>query len=106
MSVREVEMLFDAFATAGARMHAEDECRRKREQLASVQKRECGNCEHWMKSSDCPIDDQRKGFPSMGHPACGKFKLSYSAELMTKRFAAELSVLEARSLALARESKP
>jgi hypothetical protein len=34
----------------------------------------CGDCRHWMKSRECPRDDQRKGLPSRNTIACPKFK--------------------------------
>ena len=70
----DVDRVFDAFMEdMSAKILRADAERRRAEQLRARAKRECGNCEHWMKSRECPIDDQRRGFPSCGHPACEKF---------------------------------
>ena len=41
---------------------------------ASVGKR-CGDCEHWMKSSDCPREkrDDNKNPSKIGLPTCNSF---------------------------------
>lgn len=44
----------------------------------------CGNCYWWMKSRDCPIDDQRKGFPSCNHHSCGKYQATACVASMRK----------------------
>ncbi len=31
----------------------------------------CGNCKHWMKKSDCPLEEKVK--PSMSYPSCDKY---------------------------------
>ena len=52
-------------------------------------KPECGNCQHWMKSSSCPREETINGYkkgPSMGAPVCAKFKIEQSAvDLKNKR---------------------
>jgi hypothetical protein len=73
MSRQQAEAIFDAVIEFGKRQAEAD---RKRREVEAVRRRavkECGNCYYWMKSRDCPIDDQRRGFPSMSHPACEKF---------------------------------
>jgi len=42
----------------------------------------CGQCDHWMKSRECPREHNVKGFsrgPSSGDPICGKFSITKSA---------------------------
>lgn len=74
MNPREqAEAIFDAFGKFSEVIHRADKERRALEVLQGRSRRECGNCEHWMKSRDCPIDDQRRGFPDHKHPPCGKY---------------------------------
>lgn len=44
----------------------------------------CGNCYWWMKSRDCPIDDQKRGFPSCNHHSCGKYQETTDVARMRK----------------------
>jgi hypothetical protein len=79
MSARETEAIFDAFGAFSDRIHREDARRKYVAQLRVKAARECGNCYFWMKSSLCPIDDQRRGYPSSGHWACAKYQPIQSA---------------------------
>ena len=73
------DRIFDAFRDLSAKIHRADAERERIEHLRERAARECGNCEQWMKSRECPIDDQRRGFPSMRHPACVRFTPTRSA---------------------------
>jgi hypothetical protein len=54
--------------------------------------RECGNCQHWMKSRVCPRERNVNGMtrgPSSGDPACKDFALTPRvAKLKADRIAA------------------
>lgn len=62
---------------SAARAHEQEAMRLDREALPK-----CGNCDHWMKSSQCPqernVNGRRSG-PSMNGFACAKFTESRSA---------------------------
>lgn len=76
---REAEKIIDAFMEFSSMVHRIDARKRELARLRENATRNCGNCYWWMKSRDCPIDDQRKGFPSCNHPPCGKFQATTDA---------------------------
>lgn len=60
----------------------------------------CGDCDKWMKSSQCPMErpgeGKRAGYsvgPSMGHPICGHFVENASATQRRDQLKAELAKL-------------
>jgi hypothetical protein len=45
----------------------------------NVDRRECGNCSHWMNSRECPREKNtngRRSGPSMSSAACDKFSIT------------------------------
>ena len=87
-------MIFNALNRASNYVHLQDEKRKKREQLTSVQQKRCGNCYHWMKSS-CAPEKQGKKFKSSSDIACGDFELSDIGNLIPK-FTQELAEIQGR----------
>ena len=83
--------VFDRFLEADARLSELAEFRRRLQEARQTDSRRCGNCNHWMKSRDCPRERNVKGFsrgPSMGAPACDQFSLEkWVADLKAKRLA-------------------
>lgn len=56
--------------------------------VRELEKKECGNCQHWMKKSDCPREtgNVKTGSPTMGSVACSKFTLDWHTnKLMIER---------------------
>lgn len=66
---------FDAAIRASKQIHAEAKRREIEEDLRSAARLRCGNCEHWMKSRDCPVEAHGCK-PSCNGPACSKFERS------------------------------
>jgi hypothetical protein len=79
--------VFDAFLRFSDYTNAVDAWEQRVRNLRSRCARECGNCDHWMKSRICPIDDQRRGFPSMSYPGCGKFTPKRDAVMSAEELA-------------------
>lgn len=80
----------------------------------ATDRRECGNCNHWMKSNSCPRETRnnqgRRVGPSMSEPACSKFSLEqWVADLKAKRIVEAVAYADAHGLPvppiLAREIK-
>jgi hypothetical protein len=72
-------------------------------EASQTTQRKCGNCYHWMKSSDCPMERRnpagRRVGPSMNAPACGKFQLEqWVADLRSKRIADAIAFAEKHDL--------
>lgn len=69
--------MFEAIAAAAQAM---SEAQQRADKLAELRQRavkNCGNCDHWMKSSRCPLEKNVKGQtqgPSCNHYPCGKFE--------------------------------
>ena len=64
-----------------------------RVEIASIGKR-CGDCDKWMKSSECPKEHNVNGMTR--GPSCGAFKCS---EYVEKKFATEFREKKAAELA-------
>ncbi len=79
--MNEIDKIFDAFEKASVLMGLEDRKRKKLKQLQSVQRRKCGNCFHWMKSS-CKAEKVHGQFKSGETFACAEFKLQDSGRLI------------------------
>ena len=77
--VEQFDALIDWAGKWSSAIHKLDADRRRLENLRARSAHQCGNCYWWMKSRDCPIDNQRKGFPSMNYPGCGKFQATSDA---------------------------
>lgn len=54
-------------------------------------KKECGNCDHWMKMKLCPKEtgSVKTGSPSMGTLACSQFYMQDAAKRLRDKFRAE-----------------
>ena len=73
---------FDRMIAAGNRASAILILRDKIKYAFEGGRRECGACQHWMKSRDCPMERNVNGYnrgPSMSDPACGKFARTASS---------------------------
>jgi hypothetical protein len=84
-----VESIFAGFHKLAQLTSLSDEFRRKKEQIRSVSARECGNCDHWMKST-CIPEKKHRQFKSMGSLACGAFTLSPQSKRLSEEFTIEL----------------
>lgn len=97
----EAAQIFDRLIEGASRIARLGEIRRMKAEADATDRRECGNCCHWMKSSDCPrernVNGRSRG-PSMSEPACSNFALEpWVADLKTKRLAAAEAALAALS---------
>ena len=82
------EQTFDSIIT-GVQILS-DMCR-VRDLLAEwrlADKKKCGNCEHWMKASQCPKETDVKGRPhgpSMNDAVCSQFKVTSEARQLKEQ---------------------
>lgn len=79
--VEQFDALIDwALANGRRAIQKADADRKRLENLRARSAHQCGNCHWWMKSRECPLDNQRRGFPGiMNYPGCGKFQASADA---------------------------
>jgi len=94
---------FDRLIDAVSKISALGRLRDKVAEALATDSRVCGNCNHWMKHSECPRETRnnhgRRVGPSMGAPACAQFSLEqWVAELKAKRIAEAVSYAKARDL--------
>ncbi len=68
----DVDAIFDGFARFSAAVHLHDEIRKLQRRIRNSERRECGNCNHWMKSS-CKPEKEGGNFKSMSSYACKDF---------------------------------
>lgn len=91
---REVWAWADALSKHTHRIH---KMRELRQEIFSTG-RECGDCDKWMKSRECPrernVDGMSRG-PSCGASICSAFVEAKSATARREELQAELAVLEA-----------
>lgn len=68
-----------------------DRIDRLKREADATDRRRCGSCEHWMKSSVCPREHNVKGYsrgPSCDAYPCGKFQMQqWVIALKAKRMA-------------------
>lgn len=85
----QAEQIFDGLIGAFARMGAQDHLADMVAEARATDRRECGNCDLWMKKGPCPRErGTMVGGPSMGTPACEKFNLKdWVAKLKVERIA-------------------
>lgn len=72
------------------------EMRRLRERIAEVGTK-CGDCDHWMKSRQCPKEHNVNGYsrgPHMNHPTCRQFSESSFATKLRTDLTAGLTALK------------
>lgn len=77
----DADRIIDAAIQASREVHRQDEIKRLRDEISQIGK-VCGDCDHWMKSRECPRERNIKGIscgPSMNESICGSFKESASA---------------------------
>ena len=98
-----IDAIFNAFHKLGSATHLTHEYQLKKEQVRSVNVRECGNCDHWMKST-CIPEKQHRQFKSMGSPACGAFTLSPQSKRLSDEFTIELTDIGKRITALSEDA--
>lgn len=87
---------FAAIFAAAEGISKAREIARLRNGIATAERRVCGNCTRWMKSSECPAEKNVNGFsrgPSCNGPACGKFSLEPHATESKRRLESELEAL-------------
>lgn len=77
-------------------VHRANEIARLRREIGETGT-ECGDCDKWMKSRECPrernVNGQTRG-PSWGAPICGQFVEAASAAKRRNRLQAELTALQ------------
>jgi len=89
----DVDRIFDAISNFSCAMLRLDAIRQKEQELFEAQKKECGSCFHWMKSS-CVPEKERWQFKSMSSHVCKDFhRTGRSIELIKQR-EEELQVLK------------
>ena len=71
--MNEVDAIFDAIGKASAFIHKQDEINEAKERLADIEKKECGMCQYWMKSS-CKPEKEFGQFKSGKSFPCKDFK--------------------------------
>jgi hypothetical protein len=81
--------IWEAFDRMSAEIHKADRIEKKKEQIANVCSRTCGNCDHWMKTT-CVPEKQHKQFKSSSSMACGAFEMCGSSLNLKTKFEAEL----------------
>ncbi len=86
----DIRDLFDVFLDAARPAIVQHKIRKKREQILSVLKRECGNCAKWM-TSGCVPEKAHKQFKSMSSYACGDFELCPDSVRLQEQFTQELA---------------
>ena len=81
----DVDKIFDAIGKLSSLVLVRDRIQNKKESIRELEKRECGNCEKWMKSTCLP--EKRDGqFKSCSSPACSLFEIKPSnVELANER---------------------
>lgn len=70
--------LWDAFEQAAQRISNQAQLRDLVAIVNNFTRRECGHCEHWMKSKQCPKEVNVNGWnkgPSMSEPPCAKYEV-------------------------------
>ncbi len=90
--MNEIDKIFDILEKTGILIGLLDRKNEKLKQLHSVQRRKCGNCFHWMKSS-CKAEKVHGQFKSGETFACAEFKLQDIGGLI-KKFETELIEIE------------
>lgn len=99
----DLRVQFDRMIDGANRLSRLEAIHRMKVEADHTDRRECGNCEHWLKSRECPREHNVNGMsrgPSMSAPACSKFVLKpWVAELKQKRLAEiELALSELEHL--------
>lgn len=85
---------FDSMIEATGRFSRLVQLRYDRNHLGDILNKRCGSCEHWMKTSDCPLE-ARGDKPSSDHWACNQFQMKQSTQdLYEKRLAENNSGFE------------
>jgi hypothetical protein len=82
--VQVFDKIIDVFSRASAALQLRD----KIDEARDTGRKQCGNCERWMKSSQCPRERNVNGYsrgPSMSEPACSKFEITDSAVALRKQ---------------------
>jgi len=81
--------IFNAVAMASAQIIKEEKLANKAKQIADVQRKVCGNCEHWMKTTCIPEKKhgKLKSCNSLGCEAwVWGFRSKYILSELTKEF--------------------
>jgi len=91
--MNDINQIFDILADLCTLAIINDRYNSKLKQIKSVQKRNCGNCNHWMKSSCYPEKDFGQ-FKSANSYACIGFVLAHSSKYLIKHFELELEEIK------------
>lgn len=84
----QINKLIDALCTASKLAHL----KRERSRIQTRASPRCGNCDHWMKSRECPAERNVNGMsngPSCEGIACTQFKECPSTQRMFEKMLAE-----------------
>jgi len=91
-----VEDFIDRLLAADLAAQRRAELNRLRQELAKIGS-VCGDCDLWMKSTQCPREVNVNGWnrgPSMADHKCSKFALSRQSEDRRARLAAQIEARE------------
>ncbi len=83
------DQVFGAFTEFSDAIHKLDKEREIRERIRSVTAERCGNCNHWMKTRECPRE-RRGEKQSCNAPGCEEFTLDSWSKKMSEEWKAEL----------------
>ncbi|MCL8299415.1 hypothetical protein [Pseudomonas mosselii] len=84
----QIDKMIDVLCAASNLAHLKSE----RARIQSRAKPRCGNCDHWMKSRECPAEKNVNGMsrgPSCEGFACAQFKPCPSTQRMFEKMLAE-----------------
>ena len=89
----DADKIFDAFGEFASLVLLRDKIRNKKKSIRKLEKRECGNCEKFMKSTCLP--EKRDGrLKSWSSPACSIFEIKPSNVERANERKRELAELE------------
>ena len=83
------DRVFDAFGKFSEHVHKLDKIRRIAAQIRDVKSETCGNCNHWIKTRECPRE-RRGEKPSMNDPGCDEFTYCSNSKMLIKKFESDL----------------
>jgi len=81
----EADAIFDAISKAACFIIRQDKISAKQKEIANCKEKNCGHCDHWMKSS-CKPEKELKQFKSAASMPCKDFSIaSYLPGLIASR---------------------
>ena len=86
------DAVFDWVSKFSEHIHRADEIRRKKQDLQQARAKQCGNCDHWMKTT-CKPEKKLGQFKSCASRACSDFKQTARSQQREVEIAWELDKL-------------